>query len=150
MGCRRRCNQLLHLSKCSSSLNTFPSYIRKPSQTASPPCTTESNTETFTRKIIRERMQRFYYVLIMVACHKVPVTYTDIPLHCYGAKVHLQPKQECFYLQGQAEEGPIMVVAAVLLSSLFGASACCRKASFAQAGHKTRMGKSTIKQEIPW
>lgn len=70
------CNQLLHLSKCSSNLNTFPSYIRKPSQTASPPCTTESNTETFTRKIIRERMQRVYYVLIMVACHKVPVTYT--------------------------------------------------------------------------
>jgi hypothetical protein len=73
-----------------------------------------------------------------------------IPLHCHGAKVHLQPKQECFYLQGQAEEGQVMVVAGVLLSSLFGASTYCRKANFAQAGHKMRMGKSAIKQETPW
>uniref|UniRef100_A0A0A9E441 Uncharacterized protein n=1 Tax=Arundo donax TaxID=35708 RepID=A0A0A9E441_ARUDO len=35
-----------------------------------------------------------------------------------------------------------MMVPGIRLFSSLGASACCRKASFAQAGHKTRMGKS--------
>lgn len=36
-------------SKCSSSLNTFPLYIRRPSHIESPPCTTESKTETLNK-----------------------------------------------------------------------------------------------------
>lgn len=35
-----------YLSRCSSSLNIFFLYTRRPSQTESPPWTTESNTET--------------------------------------------------------------------------------------------------------
>lgn len=80
--------------------------------------------------------------VILIAYQMLPVS--DIPLHYHGAKAHLQPKQEFFYLQGQEGEDQVMVVARILLFSLLGASAYCRKASFAQAGHKMQMEKSAV------
>jgi len=74
----------------------------------------------------------------------------QMPLHCHVAKVHLQPKQEFFYSQGQAEEDQVMVVDEVLLVSLLDTSTCCKKASFAQGDHKMQMGKSAMKEETPW
>jgi hypothetical protein len=61
------------------------------------------------------------------------------------AKAHLQPKQEFFYFLGQEEEDQTVVVVGVLLFSLHGASAYCKRASFAQAGHKMQTEKSAIK-----
>jgi hypothetical protein len=61
------------------------------------------------------------------------------------AKAHLQPKQEFFYFLGQEEEDQTVVVAGILLFSLLAASAYCKRASFAQAGHKMQMEKSAIK-----
>jgi len=42
------------------------------------------------------------------------------------------------------------VVDEILLFSLLDASACCKKASFAQGDHKMQMGKSATKEETPW
>jgi hypothetical protein len=61
----------------------------------------------------------------------------DIPSHYHGAKAHLQPRQEFFYLLGQEEEGQVSVVPQNLLLSLLGASTCCKKARLVEAVHKT-------------
>lgn len=82
---------------------------------------------------------------LMLQCWLNSKSYEYIPLHYHVAKAHLQPKQEFFYFLVQEEEDQAVVAAGILLFSLPGASAYCRRASFAQVGHKMQMEKSAIK-----
>lgn len=121
-----------YLSKCSSSLKIFPLYTRRPSHTASPPCTTESNTDTFNNTWLVHQNKETNSLNVTGEMTKINIS---VPWHFHEVRVHHQPKRVFSHWLGQEEVEMVMKDGEMIPISYNGIWACCRKAGFVPASH---------------